>query len=84
MAISKPILEQSLEEYRKQMSVNGMDPFLPQESIPRYIILWKERIHTIHRHLLPVLFQRLFQDGLFGVHSSIRDNYKGRGRFRQD
>lgn len=24
MAISKPILEQTLEEYRKQMSVNGM------------------------------------------------------------
>lgn len=24
MAISKPILEQTLDEYRKQMSVNGM------------------------------------------------------------
>jgi hypothetical protein len=36
MAISKPILEQSLEEYRKQMSVNGMDPFLPLDNIPWY------------------------------------------------
>lgn len=26
MAISKPILEQTLDEYRKQMSVNGMNP----------------------------------------------------------
>lgn len=25
MAISKPILEQTLDEYRKQMSVNGMN-----------------------------------------------------------
>lgn len=28
MAISKPLLEQTLEEYRKQMSVNGKVCFL--------------------------------------------------------
>lgn len=32
MAISKPILEQTLEEYRKQMSVNGKQPFLPHKN----------------------------------------------------
>jgi len=26
MAISKPLLEQTLDEYRKQMSVNGASP----------------------------------------------------------
>ena len=29
MAISKPILEQTLPEYQKQMSVNGKHPPLP-------------------------------------------------------
>lgn len=28
MAISKPILEQTLDEYKKQMSVNGQSLFL--------------------------------------------------------
>lgn len=28
MAISKPLLEQTLDEYRKQMSVNGVSPTL--------------------------------------------------------
>lgn len=36
MAISKPILEQTIEEYKKQMSVNGMY-FAPDRSdIPNY------------------------------------------------
>lgn len=30
MAISKPLLEQTLDEYRKQMSVNGASLSLPQ------------------------------------------------------
>lgn len=30
MAISKPILEQTLSEYQKQMSVNGMTPHLAE------------------------------------------------------
>lgn len=29
MAISKPILEQTLDEYKKQMSVNGTSPTSP-------------------------------------------------------
>ena len=35
MAISKPILEQTLDEYKKQMSVNGTSPTspLPQPDI---------------------------------------------------
>lgn len=33
MAISKPILEQTLDEYRKQMSVNGMNSITTNLSI---------------------------------------------------
>lgn len=33
MAISKPILEQTLEEYRKQMSVNGKQSCTPQKEV---------------------------------------------------
>lgn len=36
MAISKPILEQTLDEYRKQMSVNGTFLTPRQSKEPQY------------------------------------------------
>lgn len=40
MAISKPILEQTLEEYHKQMTVNGKrNPSLKSKSIANFLQL---------------------------------------------